>query len=687
MQTRKSGSIRKTLTRILVVWAIDAAALIILERVHPGMEIDSLKTAILSAVVISLLNALLWPFLSYVLIPFAVFTLGLFSLILNGFIIYLAQAFVPGFEISDFFSAVLITFEISLITTILSSLLTIDEDSSYYRNVIRRRMKKAKKPVRTDVPGMLFLEIDGLAEEILKRAIAGGHMPTLARWIEEGSHRIIGWECDLSSQTSASQAGILHGNNHDIVAFRWYDRKQGKVMASSDSSVLRVLEEQRSDGNGLLALNGASRGNMFSGDAPSVMYTASTLRDLSRLHTRDFYAYFANPYNFSRTLILSIWEMILEKYQFWKACRNNVTPRLGRDGRGRLYPVIRAVTNVFLRDLTVYTMIGDMFAGVSSVYATFIGYDEVAHHSGVESEDAFKVLFKIDKKFERLENAAREAPRPYSFVVLSDHGQCNGATFKQRYGLSFEEFVQQLVADRFTVKGSVGTDEDWGHINAFLTEAIHHQKENIARPLRNAIKKRINTDGKVVLGPQADSKVRFPESHQEKDVIVLGSGNLGLIYFSAWRERLTFERIDHAFPGLIPGLVGHEGIGLVMVDSEEHGPVVIGASGKYYLKGDRVEGEDPLKDFGSNAAYHLRRTDSFPNAPDILVNSFCRPENNEVAALEELIGSHGGLGGLQSRPFILVPSHWKTEQEDLIGAEAVYRELKGWLDEEQGSDV
>ncbi|MDD3642195.1 MAG: alkaline phosphatase family protein, partial [Candidatus Krumholzibacteria bacterium] len=546
-----------------------------------------------------------------------------------------------------------------------------------------RRMKRAKQPVRTDVPGVLFLEIDGLSEAVLRKAIAGGYMPTMARWINGGSHRIVGWECDLSSQTSASQAGILHGNNRDIVAFRWYDRKRGRIMASSDSSVLRLLEEERSDGNGLLARDGASRGNMFSGDAPSVMYTGSTLRDLSRLHARDFYAFFVSPYNFSRTLILSIGEIILEKYQFWKTRAAGVRPRLGRDVRGGLYPLIRAVVAVFMRDLTVYTLIGDIYAGVSSAYATFAGYDEVAHHSGVESHDALRTLSRLDRKFRRLEEAARGAPRPYRFVVLSDHGQCNGETFKQRYGTTLEGLVQNLVTDGSRVRGSLGTDEDWGHINAFLTEAIHHQRSAMAGPLRNVVRRRIDREGRVVLGPEADPRKRSDPSGSEREVVVLASGNLGLIYFPGFGERLDARRVEELYPGLIAGLAAHEGIGFAMVGSEERGPIVIGRSGVLNLGDGSLEGEDPLKGYGNNAADHLRRSDRFSNVPDILVVSVCVPERNEVAAFEELIGSHGGLGGEQARPFLAVPSRWRGEQADLIGAEAVHRQLKNWLDAEQ----
>jgi hypothetical protein len=110
------------------------------------------------------------------------------------------------------------------------------------------------------------------------------------------------------------------------------------IVASSNPDELARLEQDLSDGNGLLVDEGASRGNMFSGDAPNVMNTASTIKDLSRFHTADFYAYFANPYNFTRTLILFVWEIILEKYRFWQARRKDVQPRLGKDKRGGKNP-------------------------------------------------------------------------------------------------------------------------------------------------------------------------------------------------------------------------------------------------------------------------------------------------------------------------------------------------------------
>ena len=667
------------IARVLIIWGIEVLGLLFMVWLLPGVRVDSLWTAIVAVAAIGVLNALLWPILSYVVLPFAVLTLGLFSLALNGVFVLLASLFVEGFGVATLWDGIAVTLGLTAINAILSSLLTIDDDNSFYRNVVRRRIQRRTKPVETDEPGVLFLELDGLAKPVLERAIDEGYVPTLARWLESGSHHLSSWETDLSSQTSASQAGILLGNNENIPAFRWWDRTRKQLVSSSSPQEVTRLEEELSSGNGLLIQDGASRGNMFSGDAPNVMMTASTLTDLSRFHAADFQAYFANPYNFSRTLLLTIWDIILEIHQFRKARRNKVYPILDRKKRGGRYPILRAVTTTTIRELNVYTLIGDMFAGVPSAYATFVGYDEVAHHSGVESEDAFDVLRKMDQQLKRLESAAAHAPRPYHFVILSDHGQSGGATFKQRYHLTLEEFVQKLATEKYQVGSSVDTHEDWKHVNVLLTETIQSNSAAVRRPMKQVLKNRTQ-DGRVDLGPEAGGET-VRTAHQESDVVVLASGNLGVIYSTRRDTRATLEEIEAVYPGLLDGLAEHEGIGFVLVRSEVHGPVVIGPEGRNYLGEGRVEGTDPLTPFGPNAAKHLLRTDGFPDAPDILVNSFYNVETNEVAAFEELIGSHGGLGGWQTRPFVLHPAAWEMDHEEILGAEKLFEVLKGWISE------
>jgi hypothetical protein len=548
-------------------------------------------------------------------------------------------------------------------------------------------MKRIAKPEETDIPGIIFLEIDGLARPILEKAMDEDLMPTLKRWLDQGSHVLTGWETDTSSQTSASQAGILHGDNGNIPAFRWYDKKRGEIVASSNSKILPSIEKERSDGNGLLSNDGASRGNLFTGDAKYVMATASAIRDREKFHTSDFQAYFANPYNTSRTLLLFLWDIILEKRQYRAARKSNLQPILEKDHRGGVYPILRGVMTVIMRELNIYTLIGDIFAGRPSAYATFVGYDEIAHHSGIHDPGAFDILKKLDQQFARLVGALAQAPRPYHLVILSDHGQTQGATFKQRYGKSLEEYVQELMSEEVTVASLPAAPESWGHINNYLTDAIQNEDSGMSKAFARAFKSK-TVDGEVMLGPemQAAHEREPVEKDEEKipAVVALPSGNLGLVSFTEFPHRLTLEELNANFPAVVPGLVEHEGIGFIMVRSQENGPVVFGANGVYYLEQDRFEGENPLEMYGPNAPDHLRRTDSFPNCPDILVNSFYDPEKNEGCAFEELIGFHGGMGGTQTQPFLLHPAELEVKEE-LVGAASIYQVCKGWLVELQGN--
>ncbi len=689
MKQPKTPLAKRPLIRILLIWIIQTVALLIMAWLMDSVLVETITTALAVTAVIGLLNALLWPILSYLLVPFAVLTLGLGALLLNGLVVWLASLFVPDFGLTSYWAAFWLALGMATINIILSTLLTIDDDNSWYRNQVNRRMKYMVRPQPTSVPGIFFLEIDGLGLPVLQRALEGGYMPTLKRWIDAGDYVLTGWETDTSSQTSASQAGILHGNNSNIPAFRWYDKAAGRIVASNNTKLLPLIEKGLSDGNGLLAGEGASRGNLFSGDAPYVMNTASALLDRTRFHTSEFQAYFANPYNASRTILLFLWDAVLEMWQFRQARKNNVQPILDKHHRGGIYPLMRATMTVLMRELNIYTLLGDMFAGRPSAYATFVGYDEIAHHSGVLDPGAFDILRKLDEQFARLASARGKAPRPYHLVVLSDHGQTGGATFLQRYGYTLQDYVQKLMTEEYAVAAPADPGESYGVVNAFLTDIITNEASGVSRLVGRVFRGK-TVNGEVSLSddpPPQPRRTRRGKKASEAEtpaVIAIASGNLGIVSFTQWPERATAEQIGAAFPAVLPGLVNHEGIGFILVHSEKHGPIVMGARGIYRLQTDEIEGENPLADFGPNAADHLRRTDSFPNCPDILVNSFYDPVTNEGCAFEELIGFHGGMGGPQTQPFLLHPAELKVKGE-LIGAASVFQTCKGWLNELHGN--
>lgn len=346
--------------RTFVLWISEVAGLMLMTWFLPGLSINSWETAFIVVTLIGILNAIFWPILSYYTLPFLVFTFGVGSLLLNGLLIWFVSLFVPGITIKD--SALVLTpLGIAFINTLVSGVLTIGDEASYYRSVLRRYSERFAKNNHYDRPGVVFLEIDGLAESVLQSALDNGHMPTLKGWIENGSHKILQWETDLSSQTGASQAGILHGKNQDMPAFRWVEKENdNKLMVSTGLFDAPLLEQRVSDGNGLLAINGASRSNLFSGDALNAIFTYSKLSDLSKFYTRAWYFFYSNPYNFARTIVLFVWDILLEIASQFRQWRKNIQPRMNRS---IIYLIVRATANVFLREITTSTIIGDIFTG------------------------------------------------------------------------------------------------------------------------------------------------------------------------------------------------------------------------------------------------------------------------------------------------------------------------------------
>ena len=634
---------RVTLKRSLIIFFGNVIGLYLISFLGLGVKLSAIGDISLFVIFVSIINALLWPILTRVLMPFLVLTFGVGTLILNGLLLQLLG---PPFGIEISGPAIILApLAMAFITTILSSLLTIEDDSSYYRSVFRDAEKKRKKDIKT-YPGLIIVEIDGLAYDVLKEAVDKGLMPTVKSMMDN-THTLRMWETDLSSQTGASQAGILHGNNEDITAFRWIEKENGnQMMQCSGVDRVTILEERISNGDGLLVDDGASRSNLFSGDTDNVIFTFSKIMNLRKLYNRAWFSVFSNPSNFARIVSLFLAEMILEIISQITHSVKNIRPRIKR---GIVYIPVRAATNVFMREINTSTLVGDMMVGdVDVAYSTYLGYDEIAHHSGVRDNDSWNALKGMDKQIRRLIKTNKYTPRKYQFVIQSDHGQTNGATFKQRYGESFEDYVKSLLPANMKMFAKMNSNQD-------------HYAESFL-PLSRKNDDLIDKKDLEELG--------------DSEVIVLASGNLAMIYLTQWTHRLTYEEIQKFFPELIPGIVNNEYIGFLVVSSSEKGDMAIGKNGTYYLDTDEIEGENPLEGFGKNIARHIKRNSAFKYTPDILVNSFYDEENDEVCAFEELVGSHGGAGGSQSKPFILYPSEWKIDDEEIIGAESIYRILK-----------
>jgi uncharacterized membrane protein YvlD (DUF360 family) len=642
--------------RLLIAWFSTGLSLLIAAAILPGVDIEGTLGALAVAAVVSILNAILPPLVAALRLPFMLALGFLLVLAVDALVLKFASDVLENtFTVDNFWWALLAALVVAAVSVALEVIFGTNDDQNYSLRVVHRVARRQGGGERTDVPGIIYLEIDGLALPVLRRAMRDGNAPTMARWLAEGTHSLAEWETDLSSQTGASQAGILLGSNHDIPAFRWVDKETGLLTACSAPADCARIEAERATGVGLLVNGGSSRGNLLSGEADEVILTVSRMEAEKRANP-GYRAFFANGFNVTRSLVLFFWEVVLEWTAATRAIRRDVRPRGHRGGH---YPFLRAAMCVIVRDLIVYGVLTDMMRGRPAVYATFSSYDEVAHHSGLERADTLEALRKLDQQFGRIDRARRYAPRPYEIVVLSDHGQTQGATFKQRNGYGLDELVERSLAGG-KVEEIAGGDEQHAMVGLAVGEATGR--------------------------PDTQKGKRSKKDVSDRAAVVLGSGNLGLISLMEEKRRLTLEEIQERHPNLIPALREHPHVGWLLVRSAERGAVAFGATGAHYLREGTVEGDDPLAPFSPNAPRHLLRTDGFPHVADIMVGSFYDPALDEGCAFEELISFHGGLGGPQTRAFILHPVGLPVPDEEIVGAEQVHAVLSGWRELLQGSE-
>ncbi|MDT0317142.1 phage holin family protein [Streptomyces millisiae] len=665
------------LLRVLAVWAVSTLTMVLLALLLPGFRLqsadgDSLTrlglTAALGAGFFGLLNALVWPWLVRALLLVPALVLGLLVFLLNGSLLLLALSAVPeGRGAASPAVAAVVAAVMSIASSGTSTLLAV-RDTGAQRRRMRRlagwRATRGQPAPPSGTPGTVFLQLDGVGYELLCEAIAGERplMPTLAALCGT-THRLTPWRTDWSSQTGASQLAILHGSNEDVPAFRWYEKDTGELIVSNRPSSAAELQRRataRSGHPGLLAHDGASRGNLFSGGADQVALVLSVARRGPGQRSRaGYFAYFSDPAHAARTALSFLAELAREVGQSLGARLRGEHPRVARGG---LYPLIRAFATVVQRDVVTAAVAGDIINGRTAVYADLVAYDEVAHHSGPRGRDTRQVLAGIDRCVAAIAQAIRYAPRPYHLVLLSDHGQSQGETFRSRYGLSLEELVRAgcgrpPVPRQACRTGAAGEREPAGAEARGVARVALHRPEEPPEP------------------PGGPARGRGAP-------IVLGSGNLGLISFPDLPGRASAEAITARYPDLLRTLADHRGIGFLLVHSERHGPVVLGAGGaQHRLATGEVLGADPLAPFGPGAADAVRRTAGFPHAADIMVNSAVDPDTGEVHAFEDQLGSHGGLGGEQSRAFLMSPLALSPPDDELVGAEAVHRVLRRWLAE------
>ena len=438
MNSRTSNLIQYFIGSTLV----NLIGLAILEWILDDFRVDSIQgllgMALLMSIVPGIALGIAYRFarlLHPLIFPLIAFAFSVLLVLITPDLLDLIG--IGGVEIEGWLTALWIALGVTFFGTIVGGIFSLNDEDGYDRFVTDQLRKNYDKDkIVSDKPALLFIEFDGLSIDVLQRAVREDYMPTVKRWMESGQYVLTGWEPDLSSQTSASQAGILLGSNKNIPAFRWWDKPRGQLMVSSSMHTANAIEQELSSGDGLLVHDGGSRFNVFSGDAPDAMATFSKVSTSKLGKNASYLAYLANPYLLPRVFGLFIADCGREVIQSFQQRRQNELPRGHRPFK---YMLTRATTSTFMLEGGRFVATADIQRGIPSAYYTFFSYDEIAHHSNIRSTDGLKILRVMDQMLAGLERAAQTAPRPVHLFLLSDHGQSQGQTFLQRFGKTLED--------------------------------------------------------------------------------------------------------------------------------------------------------------------------------------------------------------------------------------------------------
>jgi len=473
---------------------------------------------------------------------------------------------------------------------------------------------------------------------------------------------------------------MFHGENGGIPAFRFYDRAARKVITCNAPHGVQYIRD-RIHSPGALA-GGSSYVNLLDGDAQTVAFTVATREKMSvyrRLGgSRMALLILLHPIRMARMALQGVYEWLLEE---WERARGEMAGRVTHSEG--IFPLIRIISNVIIRELQTMAILLDVYLGVPVIYSTFMQYDELAHHFGPSSKQALVDLRRTDARIAEIWRMAQLAGgRGYDLVILSDHGMTPALSYRVKYGESLGATVQRLLDESPSVDrpaprslASFAVDTEYADIGPEVVEAVAQ-----LTPASFGARKGIRRFRDWLRSRYGLREIIFPEKYRvdkTNDVVVTYSSCLALVYFAASEQRLTLEQIvaDARWSSLYERLISHPGIGLVATLSS-NGVTLASRHGRAHLQGGEVEavsGENPLEIFGTEP-YVLRAVESLvrqPNAGDCVL--FGAYDGYDIISFDDQVGAHGSAGGDQVYPFIISPEKLGLASEALEDARDIHR--------------
>jgi hypothetical protein len=504
--------------------------------------------------------------------------------------------------------------------------------------------------------GFVGIQIDALAFEDLERALEAGHMPFLRRLIEQDGWELRRFPAGLPSATPAAQAAIFHGVKDRIPAFRFYEKRERRVIIGSQPASMQFIRDRLPD-RGILT-GGSSYVNLYDGGADRASWTLSDRNRQPFLTSlggrRILLLMLVNPIRVLRMLGAIVIEYFREE-------KDRLVSQLrGHSTHYWWYlPFLHIGTNVVLRELQTLSVLLDLHVGVPKVYTTYNAYDEFAHHFGPSSRTALKSLRPLDRRIKEIFRLINRLPgRPYDVYILSDHGQTPSVPYRIRYGETLGDTINDAVEQGVMVLARTGEYAPPREAVEFLVgelEGVVSESNPAAQKLGFGLGRWLRRHYRVF--PLVAEVVRPLAEHH---LVVTYSSSLAHVYWTDPSRPLSFDEIrnDPDHRALYYFLVAHRGIGLVLtrildgVHAEnDRGRAILTANADVEV----LTGEDPLDAFAPSAVerkaiLHLVRLE---NAGDLVLFGAYDPEEDLQVCFDDQVGAHGALGGRQFWPFIL----------------------------------
>ncbi|WP_375001313.1 alkaline phosphatase family protein [Aeromicrobium sp. CTD01-1L150] len=644
---------------VLRSFVVSFLALTLVLWLLPGTQVTRGTISVASlAVGVLAVGALLRPLLTFLTVVTGTIGLLVAGLLAQALVLWVALEVVPTVEPFSVGEIILASWGAAAGAAAINWLFDASSDEAFFGHVLGRAVRVNHRHGRAGT-GLVIVQLDGVSEPLLRQGITSGAMPTISTWLRSGRHRLRSWHTGLPATTPAGQSVLLHGDVTSVPSFRWYDKQAGRLVVSSQPADLAAVERSMSTGRGLLADGGVSVSNLFSGDAPTRLLTMSDARLASA--DRGAASFAVARTGLARSYVLFIGQMITELHQGRRQRRRDVLPRVRRGGS---FVLLRGLATVVLRDLNVAMVAEQMSRGADVIFVDFVDYDEVAHHAGPTRPESVRTLEGLDRVLQFFEELSAEIDRDYEIVVVSDHGQSQGMTFRQLTGQTLHDVVAELARQPAREHHDDDPVETWAPANVLLNSASRSDRA-MAAAARGALARRPGS------GSEAAGEVEPTHPEPGESIVVAAAGSLAHVYLTDLPGRATLEQVEARHPQLVSGLAQNPHVGAVLTRRDDGALLAIGADGWREVEAGRCvrgEGADPLAVYGPMASDDVAGLDQRDHVGDLVVLGAYDPSIDEVVAFEELVGSHGGIGGAQTEALLVHPGGWEVpDAEPLTG--------------------